>query len=607
VNLFRALKIALGVGIVVFTVLGIAASVTILNRQKALEEVARYNTVWAVSQAVAEFYRFEGSVGAYGVPDSGTDKDEVQLRFDILYNRLDIFRRGDVKEFIDSNAELGQTVEAFGRLLTAIDPLVQTIDRPGTVVNILKLCQPFKAKLARLAATANEYGGDQASADQHRLLQLHGIFSGIAAALVVCGFAFIVLLFFQNRLLTTAYESLRAQIEERERAEEALRQSQKMEAIGRLTGGVAHDFNNLLTVVAGNLDLIGRLAEAAPEDGVPRDRLRRLVDAAQRGLGRGERLTRQLLVLSRQDPIEVRIVDVNAMITDFAPLIQRAISEGVELRLQLAGGKCFCKLDPTQFEAAMLNLAINARDATEGAGTLTIATGPADLTDDLTGPPQIVVSVSDTGAGMSPEVQRRVFEPFYTTKPVGMGSGLGLAQVWAFATQSAGRVTVDSAPGEGTTFRLYLPLSQAARNEIETDGPRRAESGGSETILVVEDEDDVREVAAATLERLGYRTVAARDGREALAILRRRADFDLLFTDYVMPNGMNGAEVAREALRMRPELKVLVTSGYARQVGAGADGARVEDFPMIAKPYRSADLAARIREILDTVPAERAS
>jgi signal transduction histidine kinase len=386
VNLFRTLKIALSISIIVFMVLGVSASFAILDRQKALEDAARYNMVWAVSQAIGEFYRFEGSVGAYGVPESGTDKDEVQLRFDILYNRLDIFRRGDVKEFTDAKPELEQTVEAFGRLLTEIDPLVQTIDRPGAVARILKLCQPFKAKLAQLAASANEYGGDQASADQHRLLQLHGIFSGIAAALVVCGFAFIILLFFQNRLLTTAYESLRAQIEERERAEEALRQSQKMEAIGRLTGGVAHDFNNLLTVVAGNLDLIERLAEAAGEGGVPRDRLRRLVEAAQRGLARGERLTRQLLVLSRQDPIEARIVDVNAMIADFAPLIQGAIGETIELRLQLGGGKGFCKLDPTQFEAAMLNLAINARDATDGAGTLTIATSPAGLPDDLTEP-----------------------------------------------------------------------------------------------------------------------------------------------------------------------------------------------------------------------------
>lgn len=408
--------------------------------------------------------------------------------------------------------------------------------------------------------------------------------------------------------LAAANRQLRAQIEERERAEEALRQSQKMEAIGRLTGGVAHDFNNLLTVVAGNLDLIERLSDKPEAVSVSRDRLLRLVEAAQRGLRRGERLTRQLLALSRQQPLETRIIDVNATILDFAPLIQRAIGETMDLQLKLGAGQWLCRLDPAQFEAAILNLAINARDATEGGGALTIGTDPAararrgGLTGELAGP-QIVLAVSDTGSGMPPEVLARAFEPFYTTKPVGKGSGLGLAQVWAFATQSGGRVAVDSEPGRGTTFRLYLPLSQETRDDT-ADTAAAAEPGGSETILVVEDEDDVREVAAATLNRLGYRAVVARDGREALAILDK-GDFDLLFTDYAMHSGLNGAELAREARRLRPDLKVLVTSGYAGQTGVSADYARLDGFPMIAKPYRSADLAVRVREILDSVPAAR--
>jgi signal transduction histidine kinase len=412
--------------------------------------------------------------------------------------------------------------------------------------------------------------------------------------------------------LAAANRQLRGQIEEREKAEGALRQSQKMEAIGRLTGGVAHDFNNLLTVVAGNLDLIERLAEAAPAGGVPSDRLRRLVEAAQRGLARGERLTRQLLALSRQEPLQVRIVDVNATIADFAPLIQRAVGETIELRLRLGDGKWRCKLDPAQFESAILNLAINARDASKGGGTLTIATELARSRDDAptkgeAAVPQIVLRISDTGSGMPPEVVRRIFEPFYTTKPMGLGSGLGLAQVWAFATQSGGQVEVDSEPGRGTVFRLYLPLSQAADEEIAVEPPAQAEQGGAETILVVEDEDDVREVASATLERLGYRTIAVRDGREALAILERGGDLDLLFTDYVMPNGLNGADLARAALRLRPGIKVLVTSGYARQASTSTDNSRIDDFAMIAKPYRSAELAARIRDLLDRVPVDRAS
>ena len=252
--------------------------------------------------------------------------------------------------------------------------------------------------------------------------------------------------------LDAANRQLRAQIAERERAEEALRQSQKMEAIGRLTGGVAHDFNNLLTIVGGNLDLLDRMARSSTETEVPRDRLRRLVEAAQRGLARGAQLTRQLLALSRQEPLEARVVDINAAIADFASLIERAIGETIELRLELGDGSWPCKLDPAQFEAAILNLAINARDAIEDGGRILIRTELVRSAADPGGalamsPPYIALTVSDTGSGMPPDVLARIFEPFYTTKPVGKGSGLGLAQVWAFATQTGGRIVADSQPG----------------------------------------------------------------------------------------------------------------------------------------------------------------
>ena len=410
--------------------------------------------------------------------------------------------------------------------------------------------------------------------------------------------------------LDAANRQLRAQIAERERAEEALRQSQKMEAIGRLTGGVAHDFNNLLTIVGGNLDLLDRMARSSAETEVPRDRLRRLVEAAQRGLARGAQLTRQLLALSRQEPLEARVVDINAAIADFASLIERAIGETMELRLELGDGKWPCKLDPAQFEAAVLNLAINAKDATEGGGRLTVRTELVHSAEAggamASSPPHIVLTVADTGAGMPPDVLARIFEPFYTTKPVGKGSGLGLAQVWAFANQTGGRVAVNSEPGSGTTFRLFLPLSPSPEDEAPSVSLSGDEPGGSERILVVEDEEEVREVAAATLERLGYQTVVACDGRDALAILDR-GEFALLFTDHVMPGGLNGAQLAHEACRRRPELKVLITSGYLGEAGGSVDGARVDGFALIAKPYRSAELAARVREILDAVPVEPAS
>ena len=407
--------------------------------------------------------------------------------------------------------------------------------------------------------------------------------------------------------LAAANQQLRSQMEEREKAEMALRQSQKMEAIGRLTGGVAHDFNNLMTVVSGNLELIEHLAKA-PADGIlASERLLRLVAAAQRGLRRGEQLTRQLLALSRQQPLEARVVDVNAAILDFAPLIQRAIGETMELRLRLGAGQWRCKLDPAQFETAMLNLAINARDAADDSGSLTIASGlasPAPPDAPAAEPAaHVVVSVTDTGSGMPSEVLARAFEPFYTTKPVGKGSGLGLAQVWTFVTQSGGRIAINSEPGLGTVFRLYFPLSAQPRDAPDDERAAPAEPLGTERILIVEDEEDVRLIAAATLDRLGYRTAVAPDGPEALAMLDDGGGFDLLFADYVMPNGLNGAELAREACRRRPQLRVLLTSGYTGQNAPRGGEALLDGFPLIAKPYRSADLADRIRRILDAAPA----
>jgi signal transduction histidine kinase/CheY-like chemotaxis protein len=393
------------------------------------------------------------------------------------------------------------------------------------------------------------------------------------------------------RDLARANEDLETQIRERRRAEEALVQSQKMEAIGRLTGGVAHDFNNLLTVVAGNLDLMQHMINGPR--GLAMDRLQRLLEGAQRGLARGERLTRQLLAFSRQQPLQSRVIDINATIEDFAPFIQRALGETIELQLKLGQGPWMCRLDPAQFEAAILNLALNARDAMEQGGTLSVGTA-APAEDVAAG---VVVTVTDTGTGMSPETIERIFEPFYTTKEVGKGSGLGLAQVWGFITQSGGRVGVDSALGRGTTFTLLLPLTETAPAAApKVEAPPPLERGGAETILVVEDDNDVRAMTAATLEELGYKTVIACDGPEALAALDKNEVIDLLFSDYVMP-GMSGAELARAAQEQRPGLKVLLTSGYAKHA-ALRDGNSADGFPLLAKPYRVDELAAKIRAIL---------
>jgi signal transduction histidine kinase/ActR/RegA family two-component response regulator len=398
--------------------------------------------------------------------------------------------------------------------------------------------------------------------------------------------------------LARANRDLETQIRERRKAEEALVQSQKMEAIGRLTGGVAHDFNNLLTVVAGNLDLIQHMISGPRA--LAMDRLQRLLEGAQRGLARGERLTRQLLAFSRQQPLQLRVVDINATIEDFAPFIQRALGETIELQIRLGAGPWMCRLDPAQFEAAILNLALNARDAMEQGGTLAVATAAA--AEEIDQPAGVLVTVTDTGTGMAPDMLERIFEPFYTTKEVGKGSGLGLAQVWGFVTQSGGRIGVESTLGQGTTFSLRLPLTEiapAVAPKIETV-PRLQR--GAETILVVEDDDDVRAMTAATLEELGYKTVIAQDGPEALAALGKGEPVDLLFSDYVMP-GMSGAELARAAHERRPALKILLTSGYAKHAEL-RDGNSADGFPLLAKPYRVDELAAKIREILERPEAK---
>ncbi|HKW52488.1 MAG TPA: ATP-binding protein [Stellaceae bacterium] len=393
--------------------------------------------------------------------------------------------------------------------------------------------------------------------------------------------------------------ALEAAMAEQRKTEAAFHQAQRLDAIGQLTGGVAHDFNNLLTVVVGNLDLIRHLSSKPGE--IPEQTLCRLVDGTQRAVERGERLTRQLLAFSRQGMFQLQVLDLHATLDAFAPLLQRALGETIEMHLAFGDARWFSKLDLAQFEAAILNLVINARDAMPKGGTLTIATSAMRVAAEearrdptLAEGSYVILGVSDTGSGIAPSILERVFEPFFTTKEIGKGSGLGLSQVYGFTRQSGGHVAIDSEVGRGTTIKLYLPLSEEAP-EVAVPRSAREPRGGSEMILVVEDDENVQNVAIAALDSLGYRTVLARDGREALAVLRSRGDIDLLFTDQVMPGGLGGADLARAARALRPGLKVLLTSGYAKD----AADARGDGFPSIAKPYRRSQLAESIRAVLD--------
>jgi signal transduction histidine kinase len=381
-------------------------------------------------------------------------------------------------------------------------------------------------------------------------------------------------------------------VEARRLTEEQLHQSQKMESVGQLTGGVAHDFNNLLTVVSGNLELI----ETAADNG----KVRQYAAAARRAADRGATLTAQLLAFSRRQRLHPKLVRANELISEFQGLIRQAVGGGCELKLRTDEQLWPCHVDPSLLETAVLNLALNGRDAMPDGGVLEIETRNVVLDKGAAAgcmPGSYVrLSVTDNGCGMPPEVRDRVFEPFFTTKEVGKGTGLGLSMVYGFVRQSDGYVTIESAPGVGTTVALYLPrATQMPDAEVETIQPE-AILGGSEQILVVEDNEDLLEVTSETLTTFGYRVVCARNGAEAIRILESGQEIELLFSDVVMPGGMNGVELAREARRLSKGIKILLTSGYAGDVMERYQA--VNEFPIIDKPFHLGDLARRLRSIL---------
>jgi PAS domain S-box-containing protein len=398
---------------------------------------------------------------------------------------------------------------------------------------------------------------------------------------------------------------LEAEYAARQKAEESLRQAQKMEAVGQLTGGIAHDFNNLLTVVLGGLEVIERQVPSLPA--VPAAaRILRAKDMALQGVQRAITLTSRLLAFSRQQPLEPRPLDANRLVSDICELLRRTLGEAVALETVLAGGLWQCFADGNQLENALVNLAVNARDAMPNGGKMTIETANcyldeayvATLAEPVSCGQYVLVAVADTGTGMDRATTEKVFEPFFTTKDLGRGTGLGLSQVYGFVRQSAGHVKIYSELGQGTIVKIYLPrYFGAAEDTTGEAAPVVPRAIGEETILVVEDDDDLRSYATDILRELGYRVIEAANGAEALALLHSEADVDLLLTDVVMP-GINGRELADAAVRRRPALKVLFTTGYTRN--AIVHHGRLDPgIHLIGKPFSFQELAAKVRARLD--------
>ncbi len=425
-----------------------------------------------------------------------------------------------------------------------------------------------------------------------RLMASHLIF-GVPATT----FLFILVLLTKRRT-----QAFYAEAERREMAEQALRQSQKMEAVGQLTGGVAHDFNNLLTIIIGNLGIAKR--------GVVEARAERALNNALVGAERAAQLTQRLLAFSRRQPLNPRVLDANKLIVSISDLLARTLGEDIELETIGGAGLWSVEVDASELESTLLNLALNARDAMPEGGKLTIETSNAYLDeeycrqhDGVIRGQYVLIAVTDSGAGMSTETIDRAFEPFFTTKEAGKGTGLGLSQVYGFMKQSDGHVKIYSEPGEGTTIKLYLPRREGDEAAISEEDSEGSDRGRGETILVVEDDDGVRQYAAEILRDLNYQVIEAKNSATALRLLDADKKFDLLLTDVVLP-GKNGRELANEVEKRRPEAKIIFMTGYSRNaiVHHGRLDAGTE---LIPKPLIERVMARKIRQVLDSRPSDK--
>jgi signal transduction histidine kinase len=489
----------------------------------------------------------------------------------------------------------GRLAAGFSRSFLArrLDNTVQAAAAPDRVI----VTVPIFQKGARLGTV---YMRDLTEPLDRRLSRYAG-----AALLTMMAALLFGIMLFNARALRRANRALITQMAERAKAEAALRQSQKMEAVGRLTGGIAHDFNNMLAVVIGSLDLLIRRHLAAEPKG------ERLANNALDGAKRASALTQRLLAFSRLQPLKPTSIDVARSVNDMADLLRRTLGETIVVEVAPAHGLWRAHIDIAQLESAIVNLAINARDAMPDGGKLTIETSNVYLDRGSAGDPDVtpgqyvVLAMCDTGSGMPPDVAEQAFEPFFTTKPTGMGTGLGLSQVHGFVRQSGGQVRIHSEVGKGTTVRLYLPRSTAVPEPARV-APAKPVRGPKRhlTVLLVEDEEGVRDFAAEALVELGYDVLATEGARPALELMDARHDIAVLLTDVVMPE-TNGRVLAEEALKRLPFLKVVYMTGYTRDVIVH-NGVLDADTHLINKPFTVAQLGAEIEAALGEGPRPNA-
>jgi signal transduction histidine kinase/CheY-like chemotaxis protein len=492
-----------------------------------------------------------------------------QVRMVAIYGRKGELVAGYAREPGRVPASFAQAPRTSGDTTIAIAPVTRSGERIGTAYLVADP-QPFSARIAR-----------------YLLITLLVVMAALVVA--VLGLAQAALrranaeLAERATALADANQELTHQVGERAKAEDQLRQAQKMQALGQLTGGIAHDFNNLLTVIQGSADMLSR-------PGIAEDRRRRFADAIVQASGRAAALTGQLLAFARRQPLQPEVIDLNTMVSGMTELLDRTLGERFAIRTDLAAGACTVEADRAQLASAVLNIAVNARDAMPDGGTLIIATErlPGDT---------IALSVSDNGTGMDEATLARAMEPFFTTKITGKGTGLGLSQAYGFATQSGGDLKIESAPGKGTKVSILLPWCEAPATpaaEAAPIDPARMRTGA---VLLVEDNEEVGEFAETLLRELGHDVTRARLASEALEAVAKQ-DFDVVFTDVVMPV-MSGLELAEELHKTHPDLPVVLTTGYSDEIARSGTGGR----PVLLKPYRIEALAAVLDDALASTEA----
>jgi signal transduction histidine kinase/CheY-like chemotaxis protein len=550
----------------------------------------------------------------YDVALKGAIDDFNALKVLTLDNPIEQTRLVQLKPLVDEKREILQNKVELTRQGHAAEALALLKTGRGR-----QLMVDIADHVAAISATELQLLHQrQATAEALRNWMLaiiaFAIITGLSLAGILARSTFAALAAVQQRTV-----ALRAEMKRRMETEDTLRQTQRLEVVGRLAGGIAHDFNNLLTIILGNLEMIRRRIDAAKPDqmiGELAPRLNRPLDFALQGGQSAAQLTQRLLAFSRKQALAPVVLDLNRLVSGMSELLRHTLGESLEIEVILAGGLWPTLADPSQVESAILNLSVNARDAMPGGGKLTIETANIYLDDiyvqqfgDLTAGQYVLLSVTDTGGGIPADVLPQVFEPFFTTRPHGEGSGLGLAMVHGFVKQSGGHIRIYSEVGHGTTVKIYLPRAQGqevsavpAAKQVDTTLLPRAAS--EEIVLVVEDNDAVREYACGLLVELGYRVLDANNAAAALLILKSGAHVDLLFTDVVMP-GASGRELANEALAMRKDLTVLFTTGYSRN--AIVHHGRLDaDVQLLSKPYTQQQLALKLRELLEGRPRMRA-